>query len=192
MQLRKQPLAAYRTLDEFCKIYSPSNLLAYTEDERRCFETELAPTLGMLNKRYGKGSAASWLMLMIGVLNEATTSDRRMDMFQIKMAASSIASVYPYLKVTELMLFFRRLLGGAYGRQFFGCVDGPTIGAALCERFLPERARMYDMIEQEKRRREEEDSEGAVYDPERMAAIMERLSRKFGACDGETETGGRA
>lgn len=56
---------------------------------------------------------------------------------QVLDCARTISSMYYYLKVSELMLFFFRFKAGKYGR-FYGSVDPMAITSALID-FLDER-----------------------------------------------------
>ena len=68
--------------------------------------------------------------LFVGV-KEKMSVNRQRELSRLVLAE------YPYLKVTELLLFFHRLKCGRYGR-FYGMVDALTVTSALMQ-FMGER-----------------------------------------------------
>lgn len=185
-EVERMCLSEMPDFQAFCRAYAVGDIMRLTRDDRRCFETQLSPTMAQIDNMYGKGMAGTWVATILTFMNEMRPEGRRMTPQQIVFSSSFLASSFPYLKASEILLFFRRAMGGAYGKLFYGAMDGHDLGAALREHFLKERARMYDRIETERRReKEEREREEAVYDPERMAAIMERLNSKLGAVHGK-------
>lgn len=131
MAARDETLSRYGSFNEFEKTYSVMNLVRYTENRERCFFGN-APTLSEINKAYGSHSAQQWLVYFLGNFSEYAGARRKLSVMQISELSELIASEYYYLKVTELMLFFRGLKAGEYS-TFYGSVDPLVIMDALHE-----------------------------------------------------------
>lgn len=105
---------------------------------------------------YGKFSAEKWLSpqiveisLVIG-LKESTTAE------QARFTASAIATLYPWLKTDELMLFFFRFKAGCY-EQFYSRFD-PQILLRSLKMFMEDRASYYRIRDEKKLKKELEDA----------------------------------
>lgn len=137
-----------------------------------------SPTLVDIKIMYGTGADAKWLSLVLAYINEMPSGNRRMDSFQISAAAATISSSFFFLKASEILLFFRNLMGGKYGKVIYGGLDGHSIGAAIRDYFLPERAVYLDRIEQEERERKwQEHLQHAVHDTDRVNSIVEKVRK---------------
>jgi hypothetical protein len=66
-----------------------------------------------------------------------------------------VSTAYPWLKVSELLLFFGWLKLGRYGK-FYGCLDPMVITTSLQD-FLVERSNYLSKIEQQERERKREE-----------------------------------
>ena len=119
-----------------------------------------APTLAIINKTYGEGTAATWLIAQIHDLCEFTNSRGKLDERQMTMLAEIIANEYAFLKSSELLLFFYNFKAGKYGR-FYGTVDPLIIEEALAE-FMAERQHQIDLKESEEKKREEAEHQRQV------------------------------
>lgn len=96
----------------FMITYNPSNQIRYTKDEERCVYGR-APALVNINKQFSKNTAQQWLTAQIDDLAnfldcKPPTAEQRINI------ADMILDRYYYLKVTELMLFFKKLKFGDY------------------------------------------------------------------------------
>lgn len=129
--------------------------------ERLCADTEDClsgdyPTLGEMGGVWGTNTAKAWLVPQLVDLSEYCGCKEKMSVRMLEQCASVIVTEYPYLKVTEYMLFFHRMKAGRYG-EFYGSVDPQRITTSL-RRFIAERNEMLAAIEQrerEKRQAEE-------------------------------------
>ena len=104
------------------------------------------PTLRDVDFAYGQSYSVGWLVVQIGDLVDYTGARNLTERQQLSVARV-ISTEYPYLKVTELLLFFYRFKTGRYGR-FYGSVDPMVITCALRE-FVKERNNMIDSFERE-------------------------------------------
>lgn len=112
-----------------------------------CFFGEY-PTLAELNSMFDNRFSSAWLMAQLYDLSEYCGCKEKLSGVPLKQCAGIIASDYYYLKVTELMLFFRRFKSGAFER-FYGVIDPLVITISL-RSFVKDRAAAYRKKEQEK------------------------------------------
>ena len=124
----------------FIATFHVDRQMRFTKDESRCYFGQ-APTMGMVNTGYGDGTAQAWLTTQLADLSEFCGAKEKITASQIEQLADLIAEDYHWLKVTEVMLFFRKFKKGEYGR-FYGCVDPLIITTALRE-FLRDRNNAY-------------------------------------------------
>lgn len=114
-----------------------------------------APTLAKVRKEYGKQTALDWLRVQINDYQNyvAVKDDNEMPTEVANEVAALILADFYYLKMTEIMLFFRWLKTGRYG-ELYGRINPQTFFCKLRD-FVRERN---DIIfhEENKRRLEEE------------------------------------
>lgn len=145
----------YGSRQQFLDTFHIDKQMKYTVNADRCY-FGTAPTMGMVNEAYGNKTAQEWLTAQLADLSEFSGARDKITARQIKQLADIIADDYHWLKVTEIMLFFRKFKRGEYGK-FYGAVDPLTITTALRE-FLRDRNTAYFKHEQEEREaREAED-----------------------------------
>lgn len=122
--------------------------IKYCQFPERCYTGE-APSLARLRATFGDAAAEIWLEIQINDLSEFAGCKDKLSHDQIQQTAVAIITAAPYLKVTEIMLFFTRFKQGIYGR-FYGGVDGLIITTSL-QTFLSERKKALIDIEQKQR-----------------------------------------
>lgn len=128
--------AKYGDSQHFCKIVNPSAQVSFArQPERACGGNY--PTLAEISQTYGRNFAEEWLIPQIYDLSVFTGAKKGLSEMQQEMLVRMIASEYPQLKVTEILLFFYRFKTGRYGR-FYGSVDPMVVMEALGT-FLQER-----------------------------------------------------
>lgn len=140
----------YHTSQELIDLFSP-------DQQPKCeLHSELsytggAPTLARVTAAYGEGVSESWLIIQIQDLYiyESVNYEERATVRQIDQTAQIICANYPYLKLTELMLFFSRFKAGRYGKPY-GNLSGREICAAL-GKFIQQRSAELDEIERSQR-----------------------------------------
>lgn len=126
------------------------------------------PTLAHL-KQINPNAAAAWLIPQISNLSEYCGARDKITDYQIKQLADIISHDYPWLKVSELMLFFHRFKAAKYGR-FYGTVDPLIITEAL-RSFLLERAEIIDAYEQKEREKRDKESRAKAVTWEEYCAM---------------------
>lgn len=126
----------YGNAEEFLKLFTPDlQLMAATHPERAYLGT--APTLATVAFGYGRPTAIVWICTQAENINSFAGVKAKLSVERQKELAGLFLAEYPYLKVSELLLFFHRIKCGRYGR-FYGTVDALFITSAMLL-FLEER-----------------------------------------------------
>ena len=150
----------YQTFDNFLKENNPSKQLEVCRKSDLCFFGS-SPTLTILDATYGKLKSEIWLTPQIidVSLNCGLKEDASKD--QIRTMAIGISTMYQWLKVDELMLFFFRFKLGIYER-FYSRFDTQTMMESF-RPFLAERGRAFEVRKQQIREIQEiEDRKSAI------------------------------
>lgn len=100
------------------------------------------PTLAQVRIAYGENMPSAWLVPQLVDLSEFCGCRDKINDTQMRQLAKMISQDFYYLKISELMLFFRWMKSGKYG-HFYGSVDPMRIMCALRE-FLSERNDILD------------------------------------------------
>lgn len=156
-------------------LFNPGKQVDYTLDQRRAYLGK-APSLGLVGKAFAFGTAKSWAAIQLWNLAEFAGCKTKLTEDQIDELAQIICTEYGYLKLTELMDFFRRFKLGKYGK-FYGAVDPLVITCALQE-FLADRNAILSRL------RREDEEERKRNDPEyirfkRAYREHERMSKFY-------------
>ena len=121
----------------------------------RCF-FGAAPSLVNVDNAFGDGTAEEWLSYMLVAISQQCGARTKLDTFQLRNLARLFRTWHYDLKVTELEVFFSRLIGGHYGRYAYDSVDPQLIMAAALWQFRKDRNRYITLhdLEVERERRE--------------------------------------
>ena len=154
----------YGSASEFLQTFSPDlQITAARYTERAYLGT--APTLAAVLAGYGFSTAEVWICIELENINLFAGVKDKMEVSRQRELSRLILTEYPYLKVTELLLFFHRLKCGRYGR-FYGAVDALFIASSLLT-FLDERkAEIAHFVSERKacRQKNEVSSGGITYE----------------------------
>lgn len=161
----------YRNEQYFLTLFNPSKQIAYTRDVERAFRGT-APTLELVAKAFGASTRDNWLDVQLTELAVFSGCKEKMNSHQIEALIDIITEDYAFLKVTELMYFFRQFKAGAYGK-FYGSVDPLTITCALKEFSQERRAILRKFQKEDEARQEKEDPDRLHY-----LRVYERDARK--------------
>lgn len=145
----------YGELKDFLVAFNPATQMQICQSSDVCFFGD-SPTMFTIRKEYGVNAPTAWLIPQLYDLSEYCGCKGKLTDNQLEQCAVVIATTYPWLKVSELMLFFFRFKSARYGR-FYGTVDPLIITSALRE-FVTERANAYQKREQEEQDRQREES----------------------------------
>lgn len=140
-------LTKYPDVESFCAAYHPSKIASVAVVPERAIMGD-SPALSELKRDYGKGGV-SWLIRLISGWQEQMPVKVKMPAMQIYFLAETIDRKYYYLKASEIMLFFGRLMGGAYGVSWYGTISPDAILESL-DKFLQERDNVIFMSEMNK------------------------------------------
>lgn len=168
--------------DALLLAYNPGLQPRFCANPERCVAGS-APTLADANAAFGANTGAAWLVGQLTDISEFCGCRDKLTKEQLEGTARLVASAYPWLKFTELMLFFHRFKLGLYGR-FYGAVDPMVITMALRD-FMSDRAAL---IEAARQRREEQEWEEAKH----RAVSYEQWRRMKAAAPGGQEAGADA
>ena len=137
------------------RLYNPSMLVWYTNNEDRCV-TGKAPTLAAVKIDYGEQTVLDWLTIQLldyekfcSVRDEAVTDEN----VRRQMAELILGDFY-YLKLSEIMLFLRWLKTGKYG-DLYGRINPQSIFRAL-RQFCRDRGEIIWRVENEQRQKRDE------------------------------------
>jgi len=146
-------------------------------DSKRAIMNEVAPTLTVIDKAYGDGSATVWLMQVLAVFNEYVGKREKMDDWQLENLARSIVANCGWLKASEMMLFLNRYASGKYG-PLYGAIEPNEVMRNLTENFIPWRARIVQEEEDKKAREERESyyNRPGILKPDEIKKLKERLN----------------
>lgn len=147
MPQKAELTSMYGTSDNFLVRFNPAAQQSITaQNTELCFFAGY-PTLAKLRAGYGDKIPEMWLVPQLVDLSEYCGVKDKLSQRQLDDLASVIAGEFFYLKVSELLLFFRWFKAGRYGR-FYGNVDPLVITTALRD-FCTERAEIIDKHERE-------------------------------------------
>ena len=137
---RKELKAAIKQMfgtdKQFLKTFNPDAQYEAAKNDFFCYFGNV-PTLAHLNAAYLSNTAQQWLVAQLFDLSEFAGARDKLNENQLRQLAQIIVTQYPYLRVTELMLFFFNFKLGKYA-EFYGTVDPLAITKSL-RQFMKER-----------------------------------------------------
>lgn len=153
----------YGDAEKFLNTFNPDmQVMAARYAERAYFGT--APSLEVVCLGYGEQTVVVWCCIQLENINLFAGVKEKMPVSRQCELSRLLLAEYPYLKVTELQLFFHRLKCGRYGR-FYGMVDALFITSALVQ-FMDERrteTSRYKAARKEEEKPVEHASQGISY-----------------------------
>ena len=166
----------YDSIGKFLVACNPSHQSFYTGKPLLAFQHDV-PTLGLLGSTYGNDAPTAWLVPEILSVSEFCGCRDKFTNEQMEDTAKLITSAYPWLKVSELLLFFGWFKLGRYGK-FYGCLDPMVVTTALQD-FVNERGIYLDKIDQQERERKAaEDKKKPHYDMAEWQQHKKELTEK--------------
>lgn len=146
MQRVSETRKRYGDAQTFLKLLNPAvQTLAVRHPDRAYMGT--APTLAVVRAAYTEEVAELWLMAQVENMNDFCGVSRKMTLPQMQELARMMLAEVPYLKTSELLLFFHRFKAGHYG-EFFGVVDPQRVLSGL-QAFLSDRRSEMDRYQRE-------------------------------------------
>lgn len=147
----KQIQIQYGDIEGFMIAFNPEFQLKVASNKRRAF-AGVSPILAKLKYAYSEELIRDWIVVHLENLNDFCGVSLKMSLDQMNEVASIIQVEYPFLKVSELLLFLHEFKTGKYG-ELYGVVDPIKITTAL-KRFIAERREAISRIEAEERSKE--------------------------------------
>lgn len=166
---------AHSDLQSFMNANSPKIQELCASDEKKAVMSSISPTLTVIEKSYGDGSAMIWLCQQLAEFNEFCGKKEKMDDWQIEQLARGIVTRYGQLKASEIMLFLYQYKMGKWG-PLYGTVD-PQEFMVVLERFFCWRARKVEEAEGEieRAKREAWAKRPGILKPDQIRALKERI-----------------
>ena len=147
---KAQIIATHGDVKEFGVRFNPDIQIAAASNLERSLLGD-APTLRQLKHAYDIKGVRAWLSIQLENLNKFVGVSNKMTFEQMQMVSDVILDKTPYLKASEMLVFFHKIKCSDLG-DFYGSVDPQKITKALNE-FLKWRSLELDKLHQ--RRREE-------------------------------------
>lgn len=149
-------LQRYGDIHKFLAVFSPKNILRYTQDAQQCCEYRSnAPTLNTMLRAYGRTAVIQWIMTLLVDLSEYACLQNGIDPNRLEEIAIYIYDENYHLRASELMLFFSYVKRGKFGRIGYSTFD-PITFMMMFPKFYVLRNQLIDMnireIEEEKER----------------------------------------
>ena len=138
----------YKNAETLLTVFNPAQQITCKNDLNKTYRGN-APSLVTVKDAFGGGTARSWLVIQLNDLSEFAGCKDKLPIKKIEELANIFISEYGYLKLTELMDFFRKSKLGLYGK-FYGSVDPMVITCAMKE-FMKERAGILNRLEMQER-----------------------------------------
>lgn len=135
---------------------------SYLPNSSKSANQNPAPTLALVSRTFRAETAIAWLIAQLHSLAEYAGVKDKFSQEQLQEQAALILSEYYFLRLSELMDFFRLFKLGKFGK-FYGNADPLVVTEAL-SKFLAYRARIIDQLLERQRneRAQRERSERAV------------------------------
>lgn len=150
----------FGTDKQFLKTFNPEAQFEAVKNDFFCYFGNV-PTLAHLNAAYLSNTAQQWLVAQLFDLSEFAGARDKLNDNQLRQLAQIIVTQYPYLRVTELMLFFYYFKLGKYA-EFYGTVDPMAITKSLREFMRERNAAKYKYQKEMEALKEEQDKLNAI------------------------------
>ena len=128
-------------ITDLATIFAPQYQQVVARDPDKCMTDPNVPSLSVVVNAYGLNGTVGWIMAQMEDLNRVTGGHDKADARELQSAAEAIVVNYPYLRLTDIMLFFSRFKAGLYGR-FYGKTDTMVITTALSQYAIWRKAEM--------------------------------------------------
>lgn len=161
----------YGDVVAFQRTFGVANQIRFTDDARRCVLGN-APTLLQVGITYGDTAVVDWFTYQLADLSEYFGGRDKITIGQVDELSRLMAQECRHMKITAMMLFFRRVKTGRYGK-FYGAVDPIQI----MDYYREFRREAVDIIESDERQRQTEHAEQI----KRAATPMGEIRRRMDA-----------
>ena len=141
-------IALHGDAKEFALRFNPDIQVSCALNLERSL-TGNAPTLRQLEYAYGVKGIRAWFSIQFENLNKFVGVANKMTVEQMQMLADIFIVKVPYLKASEILVFFHKFKSGDLG-ELYGSVDPLKISTALNE-FLKWRSFELDKVYQRQR-----------------------------------------
>ena len=164
----------YPTYNALAEVYSSSLQGLLLDDMEKAY-SEKSPTLSDIGRMYHPVAPALWVKTQLTALDLVTQTKEGANANALQEFSELFVRQYPYIKLTEFLLFIARFKMGRYGK-FYGYFDTMTIGEAF-RKFMRERGEETDVVIRSRMNR---DRENATCTVERNHVMPEDLAMRLG------------
>lgn len=164
-------VSRYGSAADFLQTFAIQNQMRYTENAARCVMGS-APTLLQVEGAYGRKVVDEWLTYQLANLSEYFGGAGKITIGQMDDLCALMIQECKGHRITALMLFFRRVKAGYYGK-FFGAFD-PMALMEMWRKFCTD---VGEIIAQEERRRQVERLDEFKRDAVPLEVIRERMEK---------------
>ena len=128
--------------------FSPRNWASAYKVRGQTYTNEKIPTVDSLDKEYGPGAAAEWMLTqMLGFFS--TGSDRDSERFRALAGfAEDFCTDCARLKLTDVMSFMSAYRTGRIGKAIYSSTDPRVLGLTFHQCFLPQFHASREMVVQ--------------------------------------------
>lgn len=112
--------------------FSPGRQSEMATDPDRCMTDESVPTISVAVNAYGHQGLVGWVMAHLEDCVQAAGVRDKVEAKTMVDTAEAIVTNYPFLRLSEVLLFFSRFKAGRYGR-FYGVTDLMVVTTALSQ-----------------------------------------------------------
>lgn len=130
---------------DLAKTFAPQHQAIVARDPDRCMTDPQVPTLAVAANAYGHSGIIGWLVGQMENLNRTAGVRDKAQTEELQSVAEAVFATYPYLKMTDIMLFMSRFKAGLYGK-FYGVVDALVLTDGLAK-YCAERSKSIIRIE---------------------------------------------
>lgn len=118
--VRQNQALATISNEDFLRVYSPSNCLMHSITIKGVSDALSRKTVSLVQIKKDKGQRflRSYIGLWLVELNELLNLKNPLSEAQITLCTEQIITDYPFLKLSELSLIFRRIISGEFGELY--------------------------------------------------------------------------
>ena len=118
--VRQNQALATISNEEFLRVYSPNNGLMHSVTIKGVSDALSRNTVSLTQIKKDKGQAflRSYIALWLIELNELLNLKNPLSEAQITLCTEQIITDYPFLKISELSLIFKRIISGEFGELY--------------------------------------------------------------------------
>lgn len=124
--MKTNPSTPQHSSSKLRTTYAPTNGMKYKVQNLEQAMKSDTPSIGSLKRTQGENFTKNLLLHWLIYLNEILNLRRPMNEDQLKLASEMILSEFYALKMADLTLLFKKIIGGVYG-EFYESLTIPKL-----------------------------------------------------------------